>query len=122
MSLDLPNLIETAADEVASVGRAAAGSLNELVHDWGHETRSFVSDHTPSLPIGGSRKRGHSPSMVRLLLPIAVLAVVALVIMRRRRPHASPHLPERNQQHDHIHETVVGSAPKDKRAEGAAAS
>lgn len=133
MSLDLPHLIETAADEVASAGRAAAGSINELVHDWGHETRSFVSDHAPSmpgLPSIGARKRGRNTSMVRLLLPIAVLAVVALVIVRRRRPKVSPHLPERQQNHDHIHDTVVGSAATDgaekgadkPKAQGAAAS
>jgi hypothetical protein len=125
MSLALPTLIETAADEVASAGRAAAGTINELVHDWTLETRNFVADHASSLPIGRSRKR-HSTSLVRLLLPIAVLGVVAFVIVRRRRPNMTPHLPERQQPQDHVHETVVGDALNDKRdkrkAEGAAAS
>ena len=121
MSLDLTHLIESAADEVAQAGRSAAGSINELVHDWGHETRSFVSDHAPSLP-HRSRHRGPNVSMVRLLLPIAVLSVVAFVLLRRRR-HQTPHLPARQHVQDEVRETVVASNPKASRsAEGAAAS
>ena len=121
MSLDLTHLIESAADEVAQAGRSAAGSINELVHDWGHETRSFVSEHAPSLP-HRSRRRRPNVSMVRLLLPIAVLGVVALVLLRRRR-HVSPQLPGRQHVQDEVRETVVASTPRDSRAaEGAAAS
>jgi hypothetical protein len=50
--------------------------------------------------------------MLRLLLPVAVLAVVAIVLMRRRRS-STPYLPDRYPQ-DEVRETVV--------AEGAAAS
>lgn len=118
MSLDLAHVIESAADEVASAGRAAAGSINELVHDWGHETRSFVSDHAPSLPIGGSRKRRPNRSWLRMLVPVLVLGVVAFVVLRKRGKVA-PHLPA----HEHMHETVVTSSPNDERsAAGAAAS
>jgi len=121
MSLDLTTLIESAADEVASAGRAAAGSINELVHDWGHETRSFVNEHAPTLPYRRSRRSGMSTA-VRLLIPIAVLAVVAYVLFRRRG-RLTPHLPERHHVQDEVHETVVGSAPAGRRAaEGAAAS
>lgn len=142
MSIDLPHLLETAADEVASLGRAAAGSINELAHDWGHETVSFVSDRASSLPSislpsislpsvslpsislpGRSHRRSGTSQLIRLLIPVAVLAVVAYVVVRRRRAHMTPHLPDREQATEHIHETVVGSAPKAKRsAEGAAAS
>lgn len=120
MSLDLPQLIETAADEVASVGRAAAGSINELVHDWGHETRSFVSEHAPSLPAVRGRHRRRDASPLRLLIPIAVLGVVAFVMLRRRR-RATPHLPERETTQAHVHETVTPSKD-DRTAQGAAAS
>jgi hypothetical protein len=120
MSLDLTTLIESAADEVASAGRAAAGSINELVHDWGHETRTFVSEHAPSLP-GRHAKRSSGMSMVRLLLPVAVLAVVAYVLMHRRGK-ATPHLPERQHVQDEVRETVVASAPDKSSAKGAAAS
>jgi hypothetical protein len=125
MSLDLTKVIESAVDEVAQAGRVAAtevaqagraavGSLSELVHDVGHETRSFVSEHAPSMPAipGRARKRSSGMSMLRLLLPVAVLAVVAIVIMRRRRS-ASPYLPEREQ---------AGERDQEVRAEGAAAS
>jgi hypothetical protein len=119
MSLDLTHLIESAADEVAQAGRSAVGSINELVHDWGHETRSFVSEHAPSLP-HRSRRRGPNISMVRLLLPVAVLSVVAFVLLRRRR-HVSPHVPARQHLQDEVRETVVASNPA-RAAEGAAAS
>jgi hypothetical protein len=122
MSLDLTKVIESAVDEVAQAGRVAAtevaqagraavGSISELVHDVGHETRSFVSEHAPSIP-GRARKRSSGMSMLRLLLPVAVLGVVAIVIMRRRRS-ASPYLPEREQ---------AGERDREVRAEGAAAS
>ncbi|MBI5087506.1 MAG: hypothetical protein HZB15_01165 [Actinobacteria bacterium] len=52
-------------------------------------------------------------SMLRLLLPVAVLAVIAIVIMRRRRP-ADSYRPDRYPQ-DEVRETIVA-------AEGAAAS
>jgi hypothetical protein len=111
MSLDLTKVIESAADDVAHAGRAAAETINDLVHEWGHETKSFVTEHAPSLP-GRSRHRGPNLSIVRLLLPVAVLAVIAMVIIRRRRS-SSPYLPERSPQEE-VRETVL--------AEGAAAS
>lgn len=121
MSLDLTHLIESAADEVAQVGRAAAGSINELVHDWGQETRSFVSDHAPSLPLKSIGHRRSRVSVWRLALPALVLAAIAFAVLRRRRT-SKPHLPQRNVQ-DEVHETVVTSSPKaDVHAQGAAAS
>lgn len=122
MSLDLAHVIESAADEVASVGRAAAGSLNELVHDWGHETRSFVTEHAPSLPTRSSRRRGPDLSGLRVLVPVLVLGVVAYVLLRRKRRHATAHLPEREHPQDHLHETVVTSSPTDERMAKAAAA
>jgi hypothetical protein len=119
MSLDLPHLIESAADEVAHAGRAAAGSINDLVHDWSHETRSFVSEHAPSLPIG-SHRRGHSTSPLRLLVPVLVLGALVMVLMRRRRRGVKPHLPEREPQQ---HDSTTPSKLHDVRpAQGAAAS
>lgn len=121
MSLDLTHLIESAADEVAHVGRAAAGSINELVHDWGHETRSFVSDHAPSLPVKSIRRKHSNVSVWRLALPALVLAAIAFAVLRRRRT-STPHLPQRNVQ-DEVHETVVTTSPQtDVHAQGAAAS
>jgi hypothetical protein len=121
MSLDLAHLIESAADEVAQAGRAAAGSLNELVHDWGQETRSFVSDHAPSLPVKSLGRKRSSVSVWRIAIPALVVAAVVVAVLRRRRA-STPHVPQRNVQ-DEVHETVVTSSPKDDvRAQGAAAS
>jgi hypothetical protein len=117
VSLDLHNLIEVAADEVASVGRAAAGSINELVHDWGHETRAFVADHAPSLPSLPSlptlptRTSRSNVGFLRVLIPVLVLSVVAYMVFKRKRPGMSPHLPT-------VEETPATTKP---RAEGAAA-
>ena len=116
MSLDLPQLIETAADEVASVGRAAAGSINELVHDWGHETREL---RQRARPVVAGRAavddRGRDASPLRWLIPIAVLGVVAA---RRAAPPSAvrtPQLPDRDSTQTHLHETVTASSPKEKR-------
>ena len=110
MSLDLTHLIESAADEVAQAGRSAAGSINELVHDWGHETRSFVSEHAPSLP-HRSRRRRPNVSMVRLLLPIAVLGVVAFGAASSAPPRVRRNCRRRQHVQDEVRETVVASTP-----------
>ena len=121
MSIELHPLLESAADEVASASRAAAGAIGDRALDWGHEARSFVSELAPVLPLIGARRTRHIVSNWRWLVPVAVIAVVAAVAVRRRRRLATPRLPDRQ-----FMPTVDGTPAEREadalRAEGAAAS
>jgi hypothetical protein len=111
MSIELHPFLETAADEVASASRAAAGAIGDLAVDWGHEARSFVSELAPALPMIGAHRRGGLVSHWRWIVPVVVVTVVAAVAFRRRRRQAMPQLTDRQFM------PTVGGSPDERQAD-----
>lgn len=77
MQLDLPRIIEHAADDVAQAGRAAAGTLGEFVHDL-----------DPRVARRASRRRSNRTVTVTVAVVIVALVIAQRIMARRSEQRA----------------------------------